>query len=308
MPGSQTIHSRSMRQPYRRSRWATIASSQRVGRERVAEDPVGDARLERLDHRRRRGEVHVGDPEGQHVVAVEVPLEAGGAPALDGGVEVEVHAQRLADRPATGGTRGGRPAVCPRRSGRSPLARLCICRILLIAFSRAAKAWERQRALQYLRRGFVVTNGAPHWKQCRSISADSSRRRRTTALALVQRASSTKGCIRTGRWCNPARRTPCPHCRSAPGRSCRPDAGGRPAAPGIDIHIDHSALVALCLIGAPGAAHPQGGGRQMPRRDRMVLSRAVPFRAALVHTKTVSVLYAVPCRLCHRGSRVSSIP
>jgi len=37
--------------------------------------------------------------------------------------------------------------------------------IVLIAFSRAAKAWDRQRGLQYLRRGFVVTNGAPHWKQ-----------------------------------------------------------------------------------------------------------------------------------------------
>jgi len=40
-----------------------------------------------------------------------------------------------------------------------------ICGTLLIAFSRAAKAWDRQRGLQYLRRGFVVTNGEPHWKQ-----------------------------------------------------------------------------------------------------------------------------------------------
>ena len=46
---------------------------ERVGDQRVAEHAVGGARLERLDHRRRRGEVHVRDPQRQHVVAVAGP-------------------------------------------------------------------------------------------------------------------------------------------------------------------------------------------------------------------------------------------
>ncbi len=98
---------------------------QGVGHQRVAEDAVSCAGRERLDHLRRRGEVHVRDPQRQRVAGVEVPLEAGGAPPLDGGVEVEVHAHRLAE---------GRPVAPARKTG---LLWSCILRRLL--FSRKGR-------------------------------------------------------------------------------------------------------------------------------------------------------------------------
>ena len=55
----------------------------------VAEEAVGDARLESREHRGRRGEIHVGHPQGQHVGAELVPLVAVAGAAVGDAVEVE---------------------------------------------------------------------------------------------------------------------------------------------------------------------------------------------------------------------------
>ena len=83
------------------------ASMSESGAGAVAVHPVSDTRLECRDDRRRRGEVHVGDPERQDVLRVEVPLEAGAAAALDRLVEVHRHLPVVA-RAARGGPRSGR--------------------------------------------------------------------------------------------------------------------------------------------------------------------------------------------------------
>ena len=53
----------------------------------VAEDAVIDAFADGLDDFGRRGEVHVGDPEGIEISAA-VPLEGSGSTAGDWGVEI----------------------------------------------------------------------------------------------------------------------------------------------------------------------------------------------------------------------------
>ena len=57
----------------------------------VAENPMLDALVERADHRLRRGEVHVGDPERKDVGAKGPPFFAVGVPAVDDTVEVVGH-------------------------------------------------------------------------------------------------------------------------------------------------------------------------------------------------------------------------
>ena len=62
--------------------------NQRGPRLAVAEDAVIDAAAQGLEHRRRCGEVHVGDPQRQDVATgVLAPLEGVGAAPVDGRVE-----------------------------------------------------------------------------------------------------------------------------------------------------------------------------------------------------------------------------
>ena len=72
----------------------------------VAEEALLDARAQRLHDGRRRGEVHVGDPERQDVGRELAPLVAVGRAAIDDAVEVEAHVSasswlRLAELPLT---------------------------------------------------------------------------------------------------------------------------------------------------------------------------------------------------------------
>src|ERR1017187_4904962 len=69
---------------------------QRWPRLPVAEYAVVDAPVQRFEYRRRRCEIHVGHPKGQHVaVAVLVPLGRVAAAAVDDVIEVEIHGESL---------------------------------------------------------------------------------------------------------------------------------------------------------------------------------------------------------------------
>jgi hypothetical protein len=82
-PGSHTSQSGSMRQPWSRAMPSMHGLEHRRPRVGVAEHPVVDARLEGFEHRRGRGEVHVGHPHRDHVAAgVAAPLDAVGAGAV----------------------------------------------------------------------------------------------------------------------------------------------------------------------------------------------------------------------------------
>ena len=81
--------------------------------EAVAVHAVLDPLAQRADHRLRRGEVHVRDPEREHVGGILPPLVAGGGAALDDAVEVVGHVGHL---------RGGHPphpALSPEGRGLS---------------------------------------------------------------------------------------------------------------------------------------------------------------------------------------------
>jgi len=65
-------------------------AGQLVGIAQVSEEAVLDAIVQRLHHRRRRGEVHVRDPQRQDVSGELAPLVAVGVAAVDDAVEVEV--------------------------------------------------------------------------------------------------------------------------------------------------------------------------------------------------------------------------
>ena len=111
-------------------------SQRRILVERVARHPVRERPLDRLQHHRVDGVVHLGDPRGNHVLRHGAPLEDQGPPCLLVG-EVDdraplprgvLHARlrpARAKRPQPRPARSPRPAVrrCPggrRGSGRTP--------------------------------------------------------------------------------------------------------------------------------------------------------------------------------------------
>ncbi len=64
-----------------------------VRRLSIPKDAVSDALLQRADDRLRRGEIHVGHPQGQHVLVVTAPLDAVRVAAVDDVVKVKEHGE-----------------------------------------------------------------------------------------------------------------------------------------------------------------------------------------------------------------------
>ena len=77
------------------------AIDETVGRRRIAETVSVDARMQRGGNRRRRREIHVGDPQRNDVTAgVPVPLDRIATPAVDDAFEIELLCAAHASAPA----------------------------------------------------------------------------------------------------------------------------------------------------------------------------------------------------------------